>query len=270
MTDRITPFPGRPADKASSRARRADDAPGRVVRFVPAEPPAPSVHQTDVVVAGSNPLLNALAALAEAQAGRRVILAAATGWDDWAYELGEQATFHRFVDAAAETVYALSPSRRLDFRNTPFPVADRDLLFARLRARRRRLLDADIIRLDPAVRLVWDEETEEGLTLSLAVAPEDARAAEGELAAMQGAGEAVWGSDIPRAVFAAAVGQGQCIQAQAVVLTSAAAVNGLSAASPRVKLLGSAQGPYADDAARDSRAFDDILAAIRPVPHPGV
>jgi hypothetical protein len=265
MADRITPFPGKSAGKSSSR--RQEEADGRVVRFVPADSPAPSEHHTDVVVAGANPLLNALAALAEAQAGRRVILAALPGWDDWAYELGEQATFHRFVDAAAETIYALSPSRRLDFRHTPFPTADRDRLFERLRSRRRRLLDADVMRIDPGVRLVWEGDSEEGMAFSLAVLPDGGRAAEGELAAMQGASEAAWGFDIPRAVFAAAVGQGQRIHTQALVLTSAAVAN-LPEASSRVKRLGSALGPYADATERESRAFDDVLAAIRPVPHP--
>ncbi len=268
MTDRITPFPG----KRARPAARPKDAPdGAVLPFVQTEPPAPSLHRTDVVVAGANPLLNALAALAEARAGRRVIVAGLPVGDDWAYELGVQATFHRFIDAAAETIYALSPSRRLDFRHTPFPTADRNRVFDRLRSRRRRLLDADVMRLEVGTGLAWGGETEDGVWLLLAVAPMDPmRQPEGELAAMNAASEAAWEFDIPRAVFSAEAGQQQCIHAAAVVLTSAAAIVDLPPTQPRVKRLGSALGPYADDAARESRAFDDILAAIHPVPHPGV
>lgn len=272
MTDRITPFPGkRPETSTEDKLGKGES--GRVLRFEPGEAapaPSPSLHDTDVLVAGANPLLNALAALAEIRAGRRVIVVPFEGADDWDYDLGVQATFHRFVDAAAETLYALSPSRRLDFRNTPFPDAHWGRLFRRLQERRRRILDADMLRLEPGVGILWQGETAEGLRLILGrppkAAPLNSRA---ELNCIRAACSDTWESDIPRAVFASAPGQEQAIQAAVLVLTSDV-VPGLPATSLRIKRLGSARGPYVDAAQKGDRAFDDVLEAIRAVAHPEI
>ena len=75
MTDHVTPFPGR----RPSGAPPAEGETGRVLPFAAGEAPAPSLHETDVVVIGANPLLNALAVLAEVCAGRRVILVPTMG-----------------------------------------------------------------------------------------------------------------------------------------------------------------------------------------------
>jgi hypothetical protein len=272
MTDRITPFPGkRPETPADDKPNPG--GPGRVLQFDQGEAapaPSPSLHDTDVLVAGANPLLNALAALAEIRAGRRVIVVPFEGADDWDYDLGVQATFHRFVDAAAETLYALSPSRRLDFRNTPFPDAHWGRLFQRLQERRRRILDADVLRLEPGVGILWQGESSEGLRLVLGrpptAAPLGSRA---ELACIRSACSDTWESDIPRAVFASAPGQEQAIQAAVLVLTSDV-VPDLPSTSLRIKRLGSARGAYADAAQKSDRAFDDVLEAIRAVAHPEI
>jgi len=269
MTTRITPFPGKTA--APSDARGGGE--GRVVRFAPtgkSRRAAPSEHHADVLVVGANPLLNALAVLAEVRAQRRVIVVPLADADDWPYDLGMQATFHRFVDAAAETLYALSPSRRLDFRHTPFPEPDRARLFARLRERRRRILDADVMRLEVGTRLVWVGEADGVVRLRLQ-APEafpEAPDPMSENAAMNAASEEDWGSDIPRAVFAERSRGARSILAQVVVLTSAGAVTGAPAEGQRLKHLGSACGPRPNADAREGAAFDDVLAAIRPVPCP--
>lgn len=263
MTDRITPFPKRPVSGAPHEGET-----GRVLRFTGTASPSPSLHETDVVVIGANPLLNALATLAEVCAGRRVILVQTAGADDWDYELGVQATFHRFVDAAAETLYALSPSRRLDFRNTAFPEPDWTKLFFRLQERRRRVLDADVLRLEVGVMLTC-EIADDHLSLVVDPAPEqpDPRWL-AELNCIRAACAATWESDLPRAVFAAKPGQQQAIHAVAAVVTSAGVLAGVPEGSKRIKLLGTARGGYADAADKGNRAFDDVLEAIKPVPHP--
>jgi len=270
MTTRIVRFPGKPAFSPD-----AEGGGGRVVRFTPAGRPrrvsATSEHHADVLVVGANPLLNALAVLAEVRAGRRVIVASLGNVDDWPYDLGMQASFHRFIDAAAETIYALNPSRRLDFRHTPFPEANRALLFARLRERRRRILDADVMRLDVGSRLTWDGETEDAARLVLRAQPErfpEEPDPVSENAAMIAAAEADWGFDIPRAVFDEKGRGSRRVLAEMVVMTSAGALSGVPEAGARVKRLGSARGPHADETAREEAAFDDILEAIRPVPCP--
>jgi len=263
MTTRNALFPGWPM------ACAAAEGGGRVVRIEDGarRAAAPSVHHADVVVAGANPLLNALAVLAEVRAGRRVIVAPLADADDWPYDLGLQASFHRFVDAAAETLYALNPSRRLNFRNTPFPEADRALLFARLRERRRRILDADVMRLDAGSRLAWGGEDEGGAVRLLlrppAGFPEEPDPVS-ENAAMLAAAEEDWGFDIPRAVFGGKSRASRRVLAQMVVVTSAAAIAAAPAAGVRLKCLGSARGAQPDDAAREGAAFDDVLEAIRP------
>lgn len=272
MTDSITPFPGkRPDTPAEGKPSQGES--GQVLRFDHGEgplPPSPSLHDTDVVIAGANPLLNALATLAEVRAGRRVIVVPFEGADEWDYDLGVQATFHRFVDAAAETLYALSPSRRLDFRNTPFPDAHWGRLFQRLQERRRRIPEADVLRLEPGVGIVWQGESAEGLRLNLGRPPRaEPLGSRAELNCIRAACSDAWELDIPRAVFATAPGQEQAIQAAVLVLTSDV-VAGLPESSSRIKRLGSARGPYADAGEKGDRAFDDVLEAIRAVPHPDV
>lgn len=273
MTDHITPFPGGKRPETPDEAKPSQGGTGRVLQFDQGEaahPPGPSLHDTDVLIAGANPLLNALAALAEIRAGRRVILVPFEGADEWDYDLGVQATFHRFVDAAAETLYALSPTRRLDFRSTPFPDAHWGRLFQRLQERRRRILDADVLRLEPGVGIVWQGEGPEGLRLNLGRPPEVAPlASRAELNGIRAACSDTWESDIPRAVFASAPGQEQAIQAAVLVLTSDVVAD-LPTTSLRIKRLGSARGPYADSAQKGDRAFDDVLEAIRPVAHPEI
>ncbi|WP_337998059.1 hypothetical protein [Oleispirillum naphthae] len=268
MTTRRALFPGRPGVCSA-----AEGGGGRVVvPIATAErrAAAPSEHRADVLVAGANPLLNALAALAEVRAGRRVIVAPLADADDWPYDLGLQASFHRFVDAAAETLYALSPSRRLDFRHSPFPRADRALLFARLRERRRRILDADVMRLAAGSRLAWDGE--DGGAVRLLLRPPAGFPAEpdpvSENAAMLAAAEADWGFDIPRAVFGGKSRASRRVLARMVVVTSAGAIAAAPEKGPRIKNLGSACGAHPDDAAREGSAFDDVLAAISPVALP--
>lgn len=263
MTDRVTPFPGQRPPGA-----RPEGETGRVLRFAPEAAASPSLHETDVVVIGANPLLNALACLAEVCAGRRVIAVPTMGADDWDYELGVQATFHRFVDAAAETLYALSPSRRLDFRTTAFPDPDWTRLFQRLHERRRRVLDADVLRLEVGVGLTCRLADDR---LHLVVGP--APAAEpprplAELNCIRAACASTWESDLPRAVFSAERGQEQAIVAVAAVVTSADALAEIPPDCKRIKRLGTARGGAADAAAKTDRAFDDVLEAIKAIPHP--
>lgn len=264
MTTRSVLFPGRAAFLSA-----AETGGGQVVHLGAGggRAAAPSVHHADVLVAGANPLLNALAVLAEVCAGRRVIVAPLADADDWPYDLGLQASFHRFVDAAAETLYPLNPSRRLDFRHTLFPQADRALLFARLRERRRRILDADVMRLDAGSRLAWDGDEDDAVRLLLrppAGFPEEPDPVS-ENAAMLAAAEEDWGSDIPRAVFGGKGRASRRVLATRVVLTSAGAITAAPADEPRLKVLGSARGTAPDPAVREGAAFDDVLAAIHPV-----
>ena len=276
MTQRITPFPGRPA-----AGRKSDDSHSRdaqVISFLPEASPdrapprgrgtVPSVHQVDVTVVGANPLLNALAVLAELKAGRRVGLIPLMDADPWAYELVDRATFHRFVDAAAETILALNPSRRLDFRRTQFPVPSRELLFSRMRERRRRMLFADVMRIEAGLAPGLFEETPDGLCLRLS--PKSAAPRFGdEHRALMAAAETEWSDDIPRAVFDETGCGDLRVLTRAVVLTSAGALAGAAdIARFPVKAIGSAAGPYADAVAREDAAFDDVLAAIRPAPYP--
>lgn len=263
MTDRVTPFPGRRASGVHPEGET-----GRVLRFHPEAARGPSLHETDVVVIGANPLLNALAALAEVCAGRRVIVVPTIGADDWGYELGVQATFHRFVDAAAETLYALSPSRRLDFRNTAFPEPDWTKLFQRLHERRRRILNADVLRLEVGVGLTCvDDGAHLRLAVGAAPASEPPRPL-AELNCIRSACAATWESDLPRAVFAAEPGTEQAVLAVAAIVTSAGALAEVPENSSRIKLLGTARGAPADAADKSDRAFDDVLAAIKAIPHP--
>lgn len=264
MTDHVTPFPGR----RPSGAPPAEGETGRVLPFAAGEAPAPSLHETDVVVIGANPLLNALAVLAEVCAGRRVILVPTMGADDWGYELGVQATFHRFVDAAAETLYALSPSRRLDFRNTAFPDPDWTRLFQRLQERRRRILEADVLRLEVGVGLTCGLDGDR-LRLVVGPAPEtEPPKPLAELNCIRAACASTWESDLPRAVFAAERGQEQAIVAVAAIVTSADALAAVPENCNRIKLIGTARGVLADLAQKSDRAFDDVLAAIKAIPHP--
>lgn len=270
MVDQVTPFPGK-RPEAPATDKPAEGESGRVLRFDSAPPPSPSLHDTDVVIAGGNPLLNALATLAEVRAGRRVIVVPFEGADEWDYDLGVQATFHRFVDAAAETICALSPSRRLDFRTTAFPDAHWGRLFQRLQERRRRLLDADVLRLEPGVGIVWQGESAEGVRLVLGRPPEPLPlSSRAELRCIRSASADTWEADIPRAVFASAPGQEQAIQAAVLVLTSAVPVHDLPETSLRVKRLGTARGTYANAEEKGERAFDDVLEAIRAVAHPEI
>lgn len=263
MTDHVTPFPGQ-----RTPGHRHEGETGRVLRFAPEAAPSPSLHETDVVVIGANPLLNALACLAEVCAGRRVIVVPTTGADDWRYELGVQATFHRFIDAAAETLYALSPSRRLDFRNTAFPEPNWTRLFQRLQERRRRILEADVLRLEVGVGLTCGLDGER-LRLVVGPAPEtEPPRPLAELNCIRAACADTWESDLPRAVFAAERRQEQAILAVAAVVTSADALAEIPENCNRVKRLGTARGPVADAAEKNDRAFDDVLEAIKAISHP--